>query len=161
MVHRAGNERDQVPHHPTDSANTIAGVRRVTRDLPAPASGAVAGTRHRARRLVPDFLALSWIWPSPRALGPRVTAVAVLGGPVIDLRRTPVTSYRTEITAVAVAGEVLIVVPPGVRAVAGRGASVVGYATVPDDCPAAGPLVPVIEINSHAFLGDVRVRREA
>jgi hypothetical protein len=35
---------------------------------------------------------------------------------IIDQRLTPVTSHRTEITAVAVAGEVLIIVPPGMRA---------------------------------------------
>jgi hypothetical protein len=141
------------------TADTAGGLRRITADLPALASGAVTGARSRARRLAPGFMAVSSGWPPHRALGPKVTAAAVLGEVIIDLRHTPVTSYRTEITAVAVAGEVLIIVPPGMPAVAGGVACVAGYATVPDDSPPAGPLVPVIEVSSYAFLGDVRVRR--
>jgi hypothetical protein len=141
------------------AATTIAGLRRITGDLPAPASGAVTGAQRRARRLLLGFLAVSG-WRPHRALRPKVTAVAVLGEVVIDLRHTPVTSYRTEITAVAVAGEVLIIVPPGMRATTGPGACIAGYVTVPDAAPPAGPLVPVIAINSYAFLGDIRVRRE-
>ena len=119
------------------AADTIAGLRRITEDLPAPASGAVAGEWRRARRLMLGFFAVSSGWPPYRALRPKVTAVAVLGEVITDLRHTPVTSYRTEITAVAVAGEVLIFVPPGVRAVAGHVAGVGGYVTVPDDSPPA------------------------
>lgn len=138
------------------AAGTIAELRCFTGDLPA--SGAVAGARHRVRRLVPGFMTSSG-WPPRRALGDKVAVVAVLGEVIIDLRHTSVTSYRTEITAVAVAGEVLIVVPPRMRAIAGRAACAAGYITVPDAGPPAGPLVPVIEVNCYAFLGDVRVRR--
>lgn len=42
--------------------------------------------------------------------------MAVPGEVIIDQRLTPVTSHRTEITAVAVAGEVLIIAPPRMRA---------------------------------------------
>jgi hypothetical protein len=141
------------------AAGTIADLRRITRDLPA--SGAVSGAVVRVRRLVLGFMAVTSGWPPHRALGPKVTAVALLGEVVIDLRRTPVASHWTEITAVAVTGEVLIIVPPGIRAIVGGVACVVGYATVPAASPPAGPLVPVIEVSSYAFLGDVRVRRQA
>ena len=42
--------------------------------------------------------------------------VAVPGEVMIDQQLTPVTSHRTEVTAVAVAGEVLTIAPPGMRA---------------------------------------------
>jgi hypothetical protein len=60
----------------------------------------------------------------------------------------------------AVAGEVLIIVPQRIRAVMSGGGCVAGYVTAQDPAPPAWPLVPVIEVKSHAFPGDVRVRRE-
>ena len=90
---------------------------------------------------------------------PRPMTHDLLRNVITDLRHTPVTSFRTGITAVAVAGEVLIIVPPGMRAIAGRVTRSAGYTTLPDASPPAGPLVPVIEANCYALLGDVRVRR--
>lgn len=142
------------------TASTITGLYRVTADLPAPAAGAVTGQWRRARRLMLASLTANSGWPRYRALGHKVIAVAAAGEVVIDLRLIPVTSYRTEITAVAVLGEVLVIVPPCVRVIAGAGVCVAGYVTCPEASPVGGSLVPVVEVRSFAFLGDVRVRRE-
>jgi hypothetical protein len=64
-------------------------VRRCGPPARSPGCGALPGTRP--------------LWPCP---------VKVM----IDQRLTPVTSHRTEVTAVAVAGEVLTIAPPGMRA---------------------------------------------
>jgi predicted membrane protein len=47
---------------------------------------------------------------------------------VIDLRHAAVTSFETEITAVALGGEVRIIVPPGVPAGLSRAVAAFGRA---------------------------------
>ena len=108
----------------------------------------------RARRLILGFL-FSAGWRPFRALAARVRTAAVLGEVMIDLRRTAVTSFVTEITAVALAGEVRIVIPAGFRVDAGLTASVLGrtVAVFPPGRP--GALTPVIRLRSVAVLGNV------
>jgi DUF1707 SHOCT-like domain len=131
---------------------------RVTEDLPGPAAGAVSGHRHPARRLLVGFLTQvrTGSWPFP-ALRRRVVAVAVLGEVVIDLCHTSVTSFETEITAVALAGEVRVIVPPGMRAEAAGGTVVLGYTVFRAGQPAPGALRPALRVTAFAVLGDVRV----
>jgi hypothetical protein len=84
-----------------------------------------------------------------------VRAAAVFGEVMIDLRRTAVTSFVTDITAVALAGEVRIVIPAGFRVDTGFAAAVFGRtsAVIPPGRP--GALTPVIRLRSVAVLGNV------
>jgi hypothetical protein len=135
-------------------------LQRVTEDLPGPRQGAVAGLRRGARGLLVGLLGQSGRWPFP-ALCPRVLAVAAIGEVIIDLCHTPLTAFETDITAVALAGEVRVIVPAGVRIQTGRKVAVLGYTV--DPCPVPGlarALAPVVRINAIAVLGDVRIEEE-
>jgi Domain of unknown function (DUF1707) len=135
-------------------ATTLSGLSAVVADVPGLGHAAMAGHQHRARRLILGFL-FSAGWRPFRALAARVRAAAVLGEVMIDLRRTAVTSFVTEITAVALAGEVRIVIPAGFRVDAGLTASVFGRTVTA--CPPGRPgaLTPVIRLRSVAVLGNV------
>src|SRR5580704_10630935 len=90
-------------------ATTLPGLNAVIADIPGPGWASVAGHRRRARRLIIGLLSPAG-WRPFRALAARVRAAAVFGEVMIDLRRTAVTSFVTDITAVALAGEVRIVI---------------------------------------------------
>jgi Domain of unknown function (DUF1707) len=113
-------------------ATTPSALNAVIADIPGPGWASVAGHRRRARRLIIGLLSPAG-WRPFRALAGRVRAAAVFGEVMIDLRRTAVTSFVTDITAVALAGEVRIVIPPG----------------------RPGALTPVIRLRSVAVLGNV------
>jgi hypothetical protein len=135
-------------------ASTMSGLGAVLADIPGPGQASVAGYRRRARRFI-----LGCLWPAGwrpfRALAARVRAAAVFGEVMIDLRRTAVTSFVTDITAVALAGEIRIVVPAGFRVDAGLAAAAFGRtaAVIPPGQP--GALTPVIRLRSVAVLGNV------
>jgi hypothetical protein len=135
-------------------AATLPGLSAVIADIPGPGRASVAGPRHRARRLIIGLLSPAG-WRPFRALAGRVRAAAVFGEVMIDLRRTAVTSFVTDITAVAVAGEVRIVIPAGFRVDAGFATAVFGRtsAVIPPARP--GALTPVIRLRSVAVLGNV------
>jgi Domain of unknown function (DUF1707) len=135
-------------------ATTLSGLSAVIADLPGQGHTTMAGHRHRARRLILGFL-FSAGWRPFRALAARVRAAAVLGEVMIDLRRTAVTSFVTEITAVALAGEVRIVIPAGFRVDAGLTATVLGRTVTAFPPGRPGPLTPVIRLRSVAVLGNV------
>jgi hypothetical protein len=135
-------------------AGTLSGLSAVIADIPGPGQAVVAGHRLRARRFILGFLGPAG-WRPFRALAARVRAAAVFGEVMMDLRRTAVTSFVTEITAVALAGEVRIVVPAGFRVDTGVATAVFGrcVADVPPARP--GALTPVIRLRSVAILGNV------
>jgi Domain of unknown function (DUF1707) len=135
-------------------AGTMPGLGAVLADIPGPGQASVAGYRRRARRFILGFLGPAG-WRPFRALAARVRAAAVFGEVMIDLRRTAVTSFVTEITAVALAGEVRIVVPAGFRVDTGLAAAAFGRtaAVIPPGQP--GALTPVIRLRSVAVLGNV------
>jgi hypothetical protein len=135
-------------------ATTLPGLSAVIADIPGPGRASVAGRRHRARGLIIGLLSPAG-WRPFRALAARVRAAAVFGEVMIDLRRTAVTSFVTDITAVAVAGEVRIVIPAGFRVDPGFAATVFGRtsAVIPPAKP--GALTPVIRLRSVAILGNV------
>jgi hypothetical protein len=135
-------------------ATTLSGLSAIVADVPGHGQAAMAGHQRRARRFILGFL-VSAGWRPFRALAARVRAAAVLGEVMIDLRRTAVTSFVTEITAVALAGEVRIVIPAGFRVDAGFAATVLGrtVAVIPPERP--GALTPVIRLRSVAVLGNV------
>jgi hypothetical protein len=136
-------------------ATTLSGLSAVVADVPGQGHAVpLAGQRRGARRLILGF-GVSAGWRPFRAVAARVRATAVLGEVMIDLRRTAVTSFVTEITAVALAGEVRIVIPAGFRVDAGLTATVLGrtVAVFPPGRP--GALTPVIRLRSVAVLGNV------
>lgn len=137
-----------------EQAATIHSLARIIADLPGPGQAAVTGHRRGVRRLILGVLGLTGRGPF-RALAARVVAAAVLGEVVIDLRRTAVTSFETELTIVALAGEVRLVVPAGYRVEPGPAVTVLGRtaSTTPRDRGDA--LTPVIRLRSLAVLGNV------
>jgi hypothetical protein len=138
-------------------AATLRDLARVIADIPGPGQAAVAGRRRGVRRLIISVLGVAGRWPF-RALAAKVVAAAVLGEIVIDLRRTAVTSFETEITVLALAGEVHVVVPAGFRVEPGPAVTVFGRtaASIP---PGRGDaLTPVIRLRSLAVLGNVLTR---
>lgn len=135
-------------------ATTLSGLSAVIADVPGQGHAAMAGHRHRARRLIFGFL-FSAGWRPFRALAARVRTAAVLGEVMIDLRRTAVTSFVTEITAVALAGEVRIIIPAGFRVDAGLTATVLGRTVTAFPPGRPGALTPVIRLRSVAVLGNV------
>jgi hypothetical protein len=135
-------------------ATTLRALARVIADLPGPGRGAVAGRRRGIRRLILSVLGLAGRLPF-RALAARVVAASVLGEIVIDLRRTAVTSFETEITIVALAGEVRLVVPAGFRVEPGPAVTVLGRTSVATPPGRGDALTPVIRLRSLAVLGNV------
>jgi len=135
-------------------AATVRGLASIIADIPGPGQAAVAGPRRRARRRIVGFLRLAGRRPV-RALAARVAAAAVLGEVVIDLRRTAVTSFETRLTALALVGEVRVVVPAGFRVDAGLAVTVFGRTAATAPPGRADVLTPVIRLRSIAVLGNV------
>lgn len=136
-------------------------LRQVVADLPAPGIALPDRPRRQAGRVIGGFLALSNRWPSVR-LRPRTLAVAVLSEVVIDLREATVSAWETVIDAVALAAEVRIIVPPGVRVQADGTATIIGRVTIPT--PVSGTVstlserfAPRLRVRATAVLGGVRV----
>jgi hypothetical protein len=137
-----------------EEATTLRGLALIIADIPGPGQAAVAGRRPGIRRFMLGVLGLARRWPF-RALAARVVAAAVLGEVVIDLRRTAVTSFETEITLVALAGEVRLVVPAGYRVEPGPAVTVLGRTTAATPPGRGDALTPVIRLRSLAVLGNV------
>ena len=137
-------------------AGSLDDLRRVIMDLPGPDQAVVAGYRRRTRRLVAGVLGLAGRWPI-QALASRAVVAAAAGEVVLDLRRTAVTSFATTITAVALAGEVRIIIPPGFRVCTATAVTVLGRAIVTAPPAPASALTPTITIRSAAVLGNVLV----
>lgn len=136
----------------TYAARTHGELARLTADLPA--TDPVRGPG-RLRRVM-----LGIFWDSRRAgpapLEDEITAIALLGDAVIDLREAKATSKEITIRAYALLNDVDVIVPEGVT-VELSGVTVVG-----DNRNMARPVPPgtsrfVVKIHGHALLGDVQV----
>jgi Domain of unknown function (DUF1707) len=142
--------RSQAAQH----ATTLRALACLIADIPGPGLAAVAGSRRGIRRLILSVLGLAGHLPF-KALAARVVAASVLSEIVIDLRRTAVTSFETEITVVALAGEVRLVVPAGFRVEPGPAVTVLGRTAVATPPGRGDALTPVIRLRSLAVLGNV------
>jgi hypothetical protein len=134
------------------AARTHAELAPLTADLPAvdPVSGP-----GRLRRVM-----LGLFWDSRRA-GPQpledeITAIALLGDAVIDLRGAKATSKEITIRAYALLNDVDVIVPEGI-AVELSGVAVVGDNRNTTRPVPAGTSRFVVKIHGHAVLGDVQV----
>ncbi|MBC6462106.1 DUF1707 domain-containing protein, partial [Actinomadura sp. HBU206391] len=136
-------------------AVTRAELEAVTSDLPAaegPQPGPPPG--HERRR----FIAV--LGDSRQRLAGRVderlSAVAVLGDVVLDLRGAHVTGGVVDVAATAVVGNVRIIVPNGVD-VQISGIAVLGDKNVRVGAATPGSSRPVVRVHANAFIGDVVV----
>jgi DUF1707 SHOCT-like domain len=134
------------------AARTRSALEPLTADLPA--EGAVRGP-DRLRKVM-----LGIFWDSRRA-GPQpledeITAIALLGDAVIDLRGSKATSKEITIRAWALLNDVDVIIPEGV-AVELSGVAVVGDNRNMTGPPPAGTSRFVVKIHGHALLGDVQV----
>lgn len=134
------------------AARTRGELAPLTADLPAidPVRGP-----DRLRRVM-----LGIFWDSRRA-GPQpledeITAIALLGDAVIDLREAKATSKEITIRAYALLNDVDVIVPEGVAV------ELTGVAVVGDNRNMAKPVPTgtsrfVVKIHAHALLGDVQI----
>jgi hypothetical protein len=84
-------------------------------------------------------------------------AVALIGDCTLDLRETQVEGGELRITAIAVLGDVRVVVPPGV-AVELEGIALLGDKKYRlGDAPQPPPGAPRVRVKGYALLGDVTV----
>ncbi|MDT4946509.1 MAG: hypothetical protein QOH14_3242, partial [Pseudonocardiales bacterium] len=113
--------------------------------VPAP-----RGKRWLVAAIANERVAGHWTAPS------RLTAVAVLGDVIIDLRTAELRGEELSIQATALVGDVHVVVPPGAT-VELSGIAVLGrkkLAVEPADFALA---VPVVRVSAFAMIGDVIV----
>lgn len=137
-------------------------VRSDHRDLSAVAkahvTGETGGTAVSLAVMFGNDQSGEWLCPA------RHTAVALMGGVSIDLRRARLQSAHTEITAVAIMGGVEIIVPEDIRlSVAGTGL-MGGFASSQSrEVVIAGhdlpPDAPTVRVTGLALMGGVDVRR--
>lgn len=136
-------------------------LRAAISDLPEPPGALPDRPRRRAGRVIGGFLALTNHWPSVR-LRPRTLAVAVVSEVVIDLREATVSSWETVIDAVALAAEVRILVPHGIRVRVDGSAAIVGRIDVCAPGTRTGTVpperfTPALRVRAAAVFGTVRV----
>jgi hypothetical protein len=135
------------------TARTASELEALTGDLPATPSRPVPaspGPRWLVAVITNDWLTGRWTAP------PRVTAVAVLGDVIVDLRDANVRGEQLSIQATALVGDVYVLVPPGAT-VEMSGVAVLGhkkFAVEPAEYTLA---VPVVRVSAAAILGDVIV----
>jgi class 3 adenylate cyclase len=138
----------------TLSARTQAELTQLLADLPnsqgrpvpaRPVSNLVlavlGGAKRRGRWRVPE----------------QCTAVAVLGGCVLDLRAAQFSTPVTTITVVAIMGGVEVIVPPGVR-VEMHGQALMGGWSKQVREEALPPDAPQVQVHGFVLMGGVEVR---
>jgi hypothetical protein len=142
------------------TAQTRAELERLLADLPAAAvhptapgqpvpvqhqssllMAVMGGTERRGRWRVPE----------------RCTAVAIMGGCVLDLRAAQLSAPITTITTVAIMGGIEVIVPPGVRVEISGLPLMGGFSNRvrQTDLP---PDAPQVHIRGIALMGGVEVR---
>lgn len=124
------------PGSPDAAAPPLASERRHALVL------AVMGTTRRRGR---------WRMPA------RCTTVAIMGGCVLDLRAAQLSAPVTTITAVAMMGSIVVLVPPGVR-VEMHGMALMGSWSNRVREHHLPPEAPQVHIYGVALMGDVEAR---
>jgi len=135
------------------AADTPLEVEVVIGDLPATPSRVVPASP--GRRWVVAVIAderLTGRWTTP----PRLTAVAVVGDVIVDLREATVRGEQLSIQATALVGDVFVLVPPGAT-VEMSGVAVLGHKKVAVEPAEYTLAVPVVRVSAVTILGDVIV----
>ncbi|GAB2930338.1 DUF1707 domain-containing protein [Nonomuraea fastidiosa] len=139
------------------TARTHAELAMLTQDLPSggvrpPAPAGQGGKKRRWFVAVMGDSKRRGTWRIDQELG----AVAVMGDVVLDLREAEVRTDQVDIMAVALMGDVKIIVPDGVN-VDIDGVAVMGDKKVKVAQAAPGVNVPVVRVQAYAVMGDVKV----
>jgi len=135
------------------AAGTPREVEAVTGDLPATPSRPVPaspGPRWLVAVIGNERLTGRW------TAAPRLTAVAVLGDVIVDLRDAKVRGEQLSIQATALVGDVYVLVPPGAT-VEMSGVAVLGRKKAEIEPAEYTLAVPVLRVSAVAILGDVLV----
>ncbi|MCU1656306.1 MAG: hypothetical protein JWO57_962 [Pseudonocardiales bacterium] len=134
------------------AARTKGEVEAVTGELPATPSRPVSTTPPGRRWLVAvignERLTGRWTTPS------RLTAVAVLGDVIIDLRDAEIRAEALAIQAIAVVGDVHVLVPRGAT-VQMSGLAVLGSKKLTVEPAEYTLAVPLVQVSAVAIIGDV------
>ncbi|MBB5082977.1 DUF1707 SHOCT-like domain-containing protein [Nonomuraea endophytica] len=144
------------------TATTHAELALLTQDLPAAGFTPMVAPVPAPERKKRWFMAFMGDtkrrgkWRVDQELG----AVAVMGDVVMDLREAEVRTDVIDITAVAVMGDVKIIVPDGVEV------DIDGFAFMGDKKvdvleAAPGMKVPVVRVHGYAVMGDIKVYGDA
>jgi hypothetical protein len=139
------------------AAQTFGELERLTADLP----GAVTSAINGPSRPAPSTLLLAIMsgferrgrWNVPK----RLTAFALLGGGVIDLRYADFTSPDVEIHSYSIFGGQTILLPPEIN-VDVRGVGVMGAFDHPGGQGAAG--APHVTVRGFSLWGSVGIKRK-
>lgn len=142
-------------------AETRRDLRLAVDDLAPVVDPAAAEAVHTVHRDLPLRRTVMGVLGSDEATGrwrpaDTVTAVGVMGGSRIDLRRAEFDGQRLTINATAVMGGVEIIVPDGVE-VTLSGAALLGGRS----CKVAGPVdpaAPTVHVTGYALMGGIDVR---
>ena len=143
------------------AARTMEAIESVLSGLPAIAPAAAASTavaevkrpRSRTYMAVMSGVVRRGAWMVPK----RIRAVAFMGGVELDLREA-VIDPRTEISALAVMGGVVVTVPPNVRLETDGFAFMGGFEDQLKQPASGDPNAPVVRITGFALMGGVEVR---
>jgi hypothetical protein len=140
------------------TATTRGELARITADLPAESGSPAAPMRPAAqadREWIVAVMGGTKRQGRWRVEGP-LTAVAVMGDVVIDLRGAEVPRGDVDIAATAVMGDVKVFVPDGVD-VQLSGIAVMGDKKVKVREAPAGQTAPRVVVRATAVMGDVKV----
>jgi hypothetical protein len=139
------------------AARTIAELDELVGDLPGGARPARTSERKTTRWTV--AIMGSARRTSRWRVAEHTAAVAVMGDCRLDLRKAEIPSSEIEITAIAVMGDIEVIVPEGVE-VELTGVALMGSKDerVSDVPPLAG--TPLIRVRAFALMGDVTVSSE-
>jgi hypothetical protein len=141
------------------SATTGSELAVLTADLPAASARAdlaVPDSGRKARRWVVSILGGGDLRGRWRA-GPKLKAVAIMGGGDIDLRDAELESSEITITAVAIMGGIDVIVPAGVDA------ELSGFALMGgNDCKVPSqdlpPGAPRVRVRAFSLMGGIDLR---
>jgi hypothetical protein len=138
----------------TLSARTQAELARLLADLPeAQARSAPARPRSSLVLAVLGGAGRRGRWRVPE----QCTAVAVMGGCVLDLRAAQLSTPVTTITVVAIMGGVEVIVPPGVR-VEMHGQALMGGWSNHVREEGLAPDAPQVQVHGFVLMGGVEAR---
>ncbi len=142
------------------AALTASELDEVVRDLPVPWSDAGGTDRSpRARRAVKWMVAIfgDSVQRGRFTLDDESSAVAVFGDCTLDLSEALIDGPNPLVTAIAVFGNITVIVPDGIQ-VALEGVAVFGDKLVSTGAAPPLPGSPVVLVRAFALFGDVKVR---
>ncbi|WP_225993133.1 DUF1707 SHOCT-like domain-containing protein [Actinomadura rudentiformis] len=137
------------------SAVTRGDLETITADLPGMGAPGAAPAPLQVQRRFSAIMGDCKERLSGR-IDAELTALAVMGDVVLDLRGAQVPTGEVTVVATAVMGDVKVIVPDGVT-VDLSGYAFMGDRKVQVREAAPGPRVPVVRVRAQAIMGDVKI----